>query len=362
MAEPVRLGVIGTGVFGLMHLRCYKQLERAGRAVLVAAAYSGRGRNRAEMRAREFGLRLYDDYHAMLQREDLDGVSIVTPDFLHREMAEAALQAGRHILVEKPLATTVDGCEAIQRAAAQRGLLVQVNFHQRYDPSHIELATLVRSGRLGQALYGYAHLEERIEAPTTWFPRWAGHSSPAWFLGVHLYDLARWALDSEPVRVAATGAKIVPVARGIDTYDSVQARVEFANGATVTFDTSWVLPHGFEALDNQGIRLVGSAGLIEVDAQDRGVRSCVDGDGMRTYNPSFFQETTAPGGGAVYRGYGLDSIAHFVDNVAYLKDGGSLGGLAGSYPDAADGLAATRVAAAAHESLDHRGALISLSP
>ena len=51
MAEPVRLGVIGTGVFGLMHLRCYKQLERAGRAVLVAAAYSGRGRNRAEMRA-----------------------------------------------------------------------------------------------------------------------------------------------------------------------------------------------------------------------------------------------------------------------------------------------------------------------
>ena len=63
MSTPVRLAVIGTGMFGLMHLRAYKQLERAGRAVVVAAAYSGRDRARAEMRAREFGVRLYDDYH-----------------------------------------------------------------------------------------------------------------------------------------------------------------------------------------------------------------------------------------------------------------------------------------------------------
>ena len=177
------------GVFGLMHLRCYKQLERAGRAVLVAAAYSGRGRNRAEMRALDSGRRLYDDYHTMLQREDLDGVSIVTSDFL-------ALRDGRGGpagWLQHPGGEAAGHhgglLEAIQCAAAQRGLLVQVNFHQCYDPSHIELATLVRSGRLGQALYGYAHLEERIEAPTTWFPRWAGHSSPAWFLGVHLYEI-----------------------------------------------------------------------------------------------------------------------------------------------------------------------------
>ena len=85
--------------------------------------------------------------------------------------------------------------------------------------------------------------------------------------------------------------------------------------------------------DNQGIRLVGSAGLIEVDAQASAAYAPArDRAGMRTYNPAFFQETMAPGGGTVYRGYGLDSIAHFVDNVAYLKDGGSLGGLAGVVP------------------------------
>jgi predicted dehydrogenase len=360
MSRPVRLAVIGTGMFGLMHLRCYKQLERAGRATLVAAAHGGRDRDRAEARAREFGVRLYDDYRAMLAAEALDGVSIVTPDHLHREMAEAVLSSGRHALVEKPLDTTVAGCAAIIRLAAARGLLVQVDFHKRYDPYHIELAALVRAGRLGRVLYGYAHMEDRIEVPADWFPHWAPSTSPAWFLGVHFYDLARWVLGSEPVRVNATGSKVLLAARGIDTYDAIQARVDFADGASVSFDTSWILPRGFEAIVNQGIRLVGTAGLMEVDTQDRGARSCLEGEGMRTHNLGFFQEVPAPGGGTTYRGYGLDSIAHFVDNIAYLLDGGALAALAGSYPDGTDGLAATRIAAAVHESLDHGGTPVTL--
>jgi predicted dehydrogenase len=360
MSTPVRLAVIGTGMFGLMHLRAYKQLERAGRATLVAAAHAGRDRARAELRAREFGVRLYDDYHAMLDAEELDGVSIVTPDFLHREMAEAVLASGRHALVEKPLDTTVEGCDALVRLAAASDLLLQVDFHKRYDPYHIELASYVRTGKLGQVLYGYAHMEDRIEVPTTWFPHWAAQSSPAWFLGVHFYDLVRWALDSEPVRVTATGSRVLLASRGIGTYDSIQAKVEFASGASVTFDTSWILPHGFEAIVNQGVRLVGTAGMMEVDTQDRGARSCIEGDGMRTHNLGFFQELTAPGGGTIYRGYGLDSIVHFADNIAYLKGGGTLGSLAGTYPDAGDGLAATRIAAAVHESLEHRGAPITI--
>jgi predicted dehydrogenase len=194
-------------------------------------------------------------------------------------------------------------------------------------------------------------MEDQIVVPRDWFPGWAPKSSPGWFLGVHFYDLVRWILKSNATRVYATGVKGKLQSLGVDTYDSIQAKVEFDNGASVTFDTSWILPENFEAIVNQGLRLVGSEGAWEVDTQDRGCIGTSNAEGMRTYNTHFLMETKDKKGRPIYSGYGISSILDFAENVAFLKDGGTLKDLAGSYPSGEDGREVTRIAVAVHESV-----------
>ena len=342
-----KIGVVGVGTFGINHLRAFKQMEQAGEARLAAAADVNA--QRLQEMCKEFGIKGYADYREMLEKEGLDAVTVATPDHLHREIAVAALRAGKHVLVEKPLDVTVAGCEEMIAAAGDR--LLQVDFHKRYDPYHVELERLVGLGKLGRPLYGYCHMEDRIEVPRDWFPQWAPKSSPVWFLGVHFYDLARWVMKSDGKSAFARGQKQKLVSLGVDTYDSVQAQVEFANGAVVTFDTSWILPDQFEAIVNQGIRLVGTEGIMEVDSQDRGARSCFASEGMRTHNLGFMRQTTDRAGRTLFQGYGIESITDFVSNVAFLLDGGSLASLAGRYASGRDGLEVTRIACGAVESL-----------
>jgi len=345
----VRIGVVGVGTFGVNHLRAFTQTGREGVAELVAAADLDAERL-AEM-GKQFGMRTYSSHREMIEREELDAITVVTPDFAHRQITLDALAAGKHVLVEKPLDVAVEGCREMVEAARKAGLLLQVDFHKRYDPYHLELERLTREGKLGEVLYGYCHMEDRIEVPRDWFPQWAGKSSPVWFLGVHFYDLVRWVLKSDAKSVFARGQKRKLAGLGIDTYDSVQAQVEFANGAVVSFDTSWILPERFEAIVNQGIRLVGTEGLMEVDSQDRGARSCFSSEGMRTHNLGFLRETTDKQGHTAWLGYGIESIADFAHNVAFLKGGVRLADLRGVFATGEDGLQVTRIACAAEESL-----------
>ncbi|MGQ9730607.1 MAG: Gfo/Idh/MocA family protein [Candidatus Zipacnadales bacterium] len=351
-----RIGVIGVGTFGINHLRAFRQLGYVGVAELVAAADINE--KLLEERQAEFGMRGYTDYTEMIEKEQLDGVTVVTPDPLHRDIVITCAEAGLHVLCEKPLDVTVDGCQQMIDACAKANVLLQVDFHKRFDEYHLEMKRKIAAGDIGKVQYGYSHMEDRIEVPRDWFPNWARNSSPAWFLGIHFYDLARFLLEADGVRVWATGAKNKLVGLGIDTYDSIQAKVEFNTGACITFDTAWILPDEFEAIVNQGIRLVGDKGMIECDSQDRGTVSCCEGIGMATHNMSFLRRREDKQGREVWDGYGIVSIADFAENVNVLLEGGRLADLA-PYPSGIDGLEATRIAAGVHQSLE-RGGLVEL--
>ncbi len=362
-----RVAVIGAGRFGEMHIRAFSQMQREGRAKLVGL--SDIDEAVLSRRRRQYEIDTFTDYRRMIDDTSPDGVSIVTPDHLHREMAVYCLQAGKHVLVEKPLDITVTGCRDIIAAAEAGNLLLQVDFHKRFDPYHRGLRDLVARGGLGEIEYGYAHVEDRIEVPRDWFPCWAANSSPAWFLGVHMYDLIRWLVQSDGQFVSATGIKKKLVALGIDTYDSIQAKLVLKNGASMAVDTSWILPDGFEAVVNQGIRIVGSDGVMEVDTQDRGARGCLADPldmhrrkepVMQTFNLGFFTEGTNGKGEPSYGGYGIESIRNFADNLNHILNGGSVRDLAGLHADGYDGLEATRTALAVHRSVEAGGAIVQL--
>jgi predicted dehydrogenase len=345
----VRMAVVGAGKFGQTHLDAFGQM--AGSGVALAAISEADQARAAALRGR-YACPVYPDHREMLAREALDAVSVATPDHLHRAVVLDAVAAGKHVLVEKPLDVSVDGAEEMVRAARAAGVLLQVDFHKRYDPDHQSIERRVRAGDLGRILYGSVHMEDRIEVPAEWFPGWAPRSSPAWFLGIHFYDLVRWILKSEAAAVTATGTKATLLPdHGIDAYDCVNAKVDFESGASFSFDTSWILPKEFEAIVNQGLRIVGTKGLVECDSQDRGLRSCIDGEGMATYNNNFRREVSDRTGRPVLRGYGIESLEDFAGNVAFLKAGGRLADLRGVWASGEDGLEATRIAAAVHESL-----------
>jgi predicted dehydrogenase len=345
----VKVAVVGAGKFGTVHLNAFSQLSYSGVAELAAIAEANP--QRAEDLRKEYSCPVYADVDEMLEKADIDAVSVATPDFLHKDVALAAARAGKHILVEKPLDVTVEGCDQIIQAAKDANVLLQVDFHKRYDPDHQAIEQRVQAGDLGDILYGSVYMEDRIEVPAEWFPHWAPKSSPAWFLGVHFYDLVRWIIKSDARSVYATGMKNTLLKDyGVDTYDCINAKVNFENGATFAFDTSWVIPKGFESVVNQAIRIVGTKGVFECDSQDRGSRSCSSEEGMRTYNNNFMREQKDKLGRKILKGYGVESIEDFAYNVGFLKNGGTIDKIEGCYASGEDGREVTRIAVAVHES------------
>ncbi len=359
MAPKPKICVIGGGTFGLMHLRAFHQLAVDGRCEFVALADTNE--ETLAQRKEEFGICTYTDFREMIEQEEPDGVTIATPDHVHRMISLEALKRGVHVFVEKPMDVTVAGCREMIRAAEEEGLLLEVDFHKRYDPYHIELHNLARQGKFGEIEYAYAWMEDRIEVPRDWWPSWAGDSSPGWFLAIHMVDLFLWVAQTRGLKVFATGVRKKLPSLGVDAWDSISIHAECERDITFQCQVSWILPDAFEAIVNQGIRVVGTDGLLELDSQDRGTRGCFgEDDRMATYNLGFFREETDKSGKTVYGGYGIDAIADFADNLAYLLDGGDLKDLEGKYPNGTDGLEATKIVAAAHESLDS-GKMIDIS-
>ena len=347
----VKVGVVGAGIFGVNHLKAFRQLSYVGVAELSAVAEIDE--KRAQWVEENYGCPVYHDFNEMIEKSDIDAVTVVTPDHLHKPVVLAAAARGKHILVEKPLDTTVEGCREMVQAAKDTNVLLQVDFHKRYDPEHAAMEKRVSRGELGKVLYGSVCMEDRIEVPAEWFPHWAPSSSPAWFLGVHFYDLVRWTIKSNGKTVFAKGRKeILKSEYNVDTYDSISALVEFENGAVVTFDTSWILPKSFEAIVNQDIRLVGTKGVWEIDTQYRGSRSCIEGEGMRTLNNGFMRESKDKQGRTIVEGYGIESIEDFAYNVQAINEGATIESLKGTYPDGEDGLEVTKIAAAVHKSVE----------
>ena len=346
----IRIGVVGGGTYGESHLTVFKDLEEGGQIQLAALAEVKD--DLREKRRNQFNIPVYADYREMLDKEQPDGVTVATPDHLHHDIAMAILNRGIHCFVEKPLDITVQGCKRLIAEAEEKGVLLEVDFHKRFDPYHIEMRECFLEGKFGEIEYGYAWMEDQLWVAADMLKSWSKDSSPAWFLGVHIYDLVRWIMNNpDPVRVFATGWKKKLLSMGIDTYDSIQAQVQFSNGANIAFHNCWILPDQYEAVVHQGVKLVGTEGIFECDSQYRGARGCLKNDRTKTWNLGIKYRERDKHNRFRFRGYFYSSIADFAENLLFLQKGGTLAELEGLYPSGREALAITQIACAAHESI-----------
>ncbi len=359
MSRVGRIGIVGGGIFGQWHLKAFTQLQNEGRAELVALAdLKEEARNNA---AKEYGVTPYADFCEMIEKENLDAITVVTPDHLHTDIAVACLEMGCHVLCEKPMATNMDDCHKILEASKNApDKIFMVDFHKRLDSYHIELERIIREGELGKIQYGYAYMEDRIEVSRDWFKSWPAGSSPYWFIGVHFVDLIRWLIKSNGTKVFATGRREKLKSLGIDFWDNISSHIVFENGVTFSVDAGWTLPEGFEAIVNQGIRVIGTEGIFEIDSQDRGAGACLKGKTQQSYNLGVYSEKHTPDGKIIYGGYGIESIMEFGDHLNYVLNGGDIKTLKDLYADAEDGLEVSKICIGVHMSAENGGKVIEL--
>ncbi len=257
--DQVRIGVIGLGKMGRMAIRCFNE-NRLAKVVAVCA----RRQEPVDEVAAQWGAAGYSDYRKMLERNDLDAVAVGTPDNCHYEFARAALESGRHIFVEKPFTTCTREADTLVQLARERKLKIQVAFNHRWLSVYFQTHKTIAAGEIGAPLIGYARKNDTIIVSTHNI-RWAGETTSAWLLSSHDIDLMRWFFGSEPVEARAWGRKEVLAARGIPTYDLIQAQVRFASGAFATFESGWVYPNTFPTNVDSYVEVIGAAGHVHLD-------------------------------------------------------------------------------------------------
>lgn len=349
--KKLRIATIGVGRFGINHLRVFNQMEEMFGAKLVAAAECDITKH--ESVRSEFQIPIYNNYLEMIEKEDLDAVSVATRDYQHRDIVLNSLSNGLHVFVEKPLDTCANGSLEMVKIAKEKNLLLQVDFHKRYDPYHLEIKQLIEKKKFGDFLYGYCHMEDQIVVPRDWFKSWAHETSPAWFLGSNFIDLISWLMNSTVKSVFAKGNKNKLLKLGIDTYDSIQSMLTFENDATISFDSSWILPEQFSSIVSQGFRLIGTEGIVEANSHNRGTTSCFTSEpGVKNLNSGFIYLENNAYGKPKYEGYGVKSIQHFVENILSLNSGIKLSELTGSYPSGDEAHEVTKAIEAIHKSIE----------
>ena len=217
MTNPLRVAVIGAGEIARRgHLPGF---VKAGAQIV---ALCSRRNPRLPDLAAKYGAKYYYDWREMLREGGFEAVSICTPPALHSEMAVESARRGCHILVEKPMALTLDECDRMIEAAAKAGVLLMVAHNQRFAAHHRQARQILQSGRLGRpylvhTVLGHGGPEHWSPAQEWYFqPDQAGQGALA-DLGSHKIDLLRWLLAQEVVEVGAMSATFEKATPANDT-------------------------------------------------------------------------------------------------------------------------------------------------
>lgn len=284
--RPLRVGIAGLGRLGQRHAL---QLARRTPGAQLVSACSPVEAER-EWARRELGVgTLHADFDAFVRDPQLDAVVLVTPTSLHADQTIAALEAGKHVFVEKPLALDIADCERVEAVARRHPqLTAMVGFVRRFDPSYAQTQVEVAAGGIGRPFLVRSQTCDQND-PEGFFVRFAPTSGGIFMdCSVHDIDLARWLLGS-PKALRAFGSGTIALHPGLadcGDVDNGLAIVEFEGGARAMFYASRTQAHGHETTTE----VIGTAGSLSVGVgahRDRIERRSAAGVGHSAL-PDFF--------------------------------------------------------------------------
>lgn len=250
--KKLKVGVIGTGFAGMAHMEGYKNTPEAE---LIAVCDVDPGR--AKEAAQKYGIpKVFTDYNEMLKLEELDAISICLPNKLHMPVAVAALEAKKHVLCEKPLATNAEEAEQMVKAAEKNNRLLAMALNFRYEGRSLTVKKLVEEGLLGEIYYAKTSMLRTNAIPKGWFHvKSLSGGGPLLDLASHMLDVTWWLMGKpEPVSAfGSTFAKLGVAGKGMGTWgvgygegavdveDLAVGMIKFKGGQTLVVDVSWAL-------------------------------------------------------------------------------------------------------------------------
>ncbi len=250
--ERLRIGVIGLGWFGEIHCEAILGVPN-----LELAALCTRTPERLNALAAKFGVKkTFRDYLEMLADPDIDAVSIVTMWDQHTEPALAALAAGKHVFLEKPMASTVADCDMISAASKKAKGILQIGHICRFNPRYRMAKQAIDAGKIGRIVA----LSSRRNIPAAWTPEILNKIGPIVGDAIHDTDLMLWFTGD---RVASAYAQTVSV-RGLKFPDIGQTMYRFRGGATAMLETVWCMPEKTPFDIDERMSIIGTEGIIHI--------------------------------------------------------------------------------------------------
>jgi myo-inositol 2-dehydrogenase/D-chiro-inositol 1-dehydrogenase len=230
--HTVRFGLIGYGAWGSHHARAICEHPRAKLCALAARSEA----TCAKAHSDRPDAHVYADYRELLAREDLDVVAVVLPTHLHYEVGSAVLESGRHLLMEKPMALSVEHCEAMNALAERKGKLLAIGHEFRLSSLWGKIKQMLDAGDIGEPQYALIELWRRPYRLGADGWRYDIKRVGNWILEepIHFFDLARWYFQKlgDPLAVFAQASARRP--DHPELQDNFTAMLRFPGGAYAT--------------------------------------------------------------------------------------------------------------------------------
>ena len=261
----IGIGIVGSGRAGMIHARNFARLVPGAR---VAAISDPVAAARAAAKAELGEVADCADYRALLDDRSVQGILIAAPTALHREIAVAAAERGKHVFCEKPMAMNPAECDAMIAAADKAGIVLQIGFMRRFDDSFRAAHERVKAGEIGDVVL----VKSCTHGPTypkPWMFDLAQSNGPLAEVCSHDIDTVRWFTGGEFTEVyAIAGNYRTPEARAAhpDFYDQVLLSARFSNGAQGSITGAQGVQYAYDSR----VEIIGTHGLISIGSLNAG--------------------------------------------------------------------------------------------
>jgi predicted dehydrogenase len=304
--NQISIAIVGAGVWGDTHAAIYREHPLA-----EPVAICDKNEARAKALAEKYGMKkVYTDVDRMLKDGGFDAVSIVTPDHLHTDIAVKCANAGKHMLIEKPLATCRDDVFRIMEAAQRNRVRVMVDLHNRWSPPFAQAKELLEEGKIGILRNAYFQLNDIKWVATDMLP-WAASSSILWFLGSHSFDTLQWLFNDRVTRVYAVSIRSVLDSLNVPTEDVFLSTLEFSRGGIAQMENGWITPNANPCVNDIKCNLLGDKGMVAIDASNHNLIQFYTDEKVTV--PDILVRNKIHGR---VKGFAYESIRSFVDCLA----------------------------------------------
>lgn len=298
----IRAGIVGLGFMGRRYAETLDQMQ----GVEVSALSDTRPDILGDV-ATGSGARAFADASEMVRSDEVDAVFLCTPEDAHAEIAVEALEAGKHLLIEKPVTHDLASADAVSRAGQSSGSTLMVGHILRFEARWASAYKIIHEGRIGAVTSIHTRRVGNVRDQEVL----KGRTSIPLYYGVHDLDVVRWFAGGEAVAVQASRRSGVLRSAGYDIDDLYCAILSFDNGVLATAELGWHIPAAALSAPSSGITVVGTEGWLRIEQGQTGLVAHTNdegGSGGLAVDVSFWPDVHGRTNGALRH-----ELEHFLD-------------------------------------------------